>query len=81
VNYGTGSAPTNGTAGPVGTLTNFVGLVNGVASGGIQYPWSCTVSITGLTLNTQVWLDIMLKASTGGSANCTTNYVTIWETF
>lgn len=69
IRYGTGGAPSNaaaltGTA--IGSIQNFVAST--VAE---KVPFSLSVIITGLTVNTAVWLDVSLAALTAGTAQIT----------
>lgn len=68
--YGSGGIPTNGNTSQLGTqgpITTFY-----IASPSHLYPWETTFVITGLTLSTQYWFDISLKAQ--GTANTVNIY-------
>jgi hypothetical protein len=62
--YGTGTAPANGAAPTVGTamgsLCN-IGLAGNPAN--MRVPFSMTAIVTGLALNTAVWMDISLAVT------------------
>lgn len=64
IRYGTGTAPANGAA--------LTGTAIGAGPGSHaqqtigQAPWASSVIITGLTLNTPIWLDLMLACASGG---------------
>jgi hypothetical protein len=67
IRYGTGTAPANaaaltGTA--AGAVKTFTSLVAADRHG-----FMCVVYLTGLTLGTAYWVDLSLKAITGGTAN------------
>lgn len=64
--WGTGTAPANAAA-AAGTVID--GPITATALTGILYQWVTFVGfITGATLNTQIWVDIQIKAVTGGTA-------------
>lgn len=65
--YGTGSAPANGdalTGTAAGAVKTFTSLIAADRHG-----FTCVVYLTGLTLGTAYWVDLSLKAITGGTAN------------
>lgn len=67
LSYGTGSAPINGaavTGTQVGTLIGFYG--QGAA---LYTPICLNVILTGLTLNTQIWIDLAVNIALGGNAS------------
>ena len=63
--YGTGTAPINGAA-LTGTAVQTISYFN--QNSGELFPFSVNDIITGLTLNTSVWIDISL-ASVGAGTN------------
>lgn len=79
VNYGTGTAPTQGaaTTGTAGaTTTNQLtptGTVPGIA------PFAYEFEVTSLTLSTAYWFDISMRTTTGGTAAITPISVIIEE--
>jgi hypothetical protein len=66
--YGTGSAPANGAA-LTGTQKGKPGQIDAVPTASKKWPFGISTIITGLTLNTAIWLDLALAAITGGTAN------------
>lgn len=67
VRFGTGTAPVNGaalTGTTVGSLVKFI-----AAAAGQKVPFCIGATITGLTLNTAIWIDVGLAAVTGGNAS------------
>jgi hypothetical protein len=67
IRYGTGAAPANGAA-ITGTAIGGTARLNGVSGVGFSYPFSLSAVITGLTLGTPIWLDLIQAAVTGGTA-------------
>jgi hypothetical protein len=65
--YGTGTPPAYGAAG-IGTTIGGVFQLNQPIVNG-NTPFAATGMITGLVLGTQIWLDLGLLASGGGSAS------------
>lgn len=78
IRYGTGTAPTNGAA-LTGTVTG--GLVNYLNPAGdiIRVPFSLNSIITGLTVDTQYWIDVSLASVTGGTSRIRNLSVSIIE--
>ena len=79
VAYGTGAAPANGAA---TTGTSIGSTVAKSASGGAaneSIPFSASVVITGLTIGTQVWLDLVQAAVVGGIASLTSVTIAAYE--
>jgi hypothetical protein len=63
VAYGTGAAPANGAVAS-GTVVGAIRNVPVVYAGfNLEYSWSTTVLITGLTLNTQIWIDLQQNSN------------------
>lgn len=77
--FGTGSAPANGAA-PTGTAVGAVVKIINPAAATIQAPFAIDVMITGLTVGTQIWLDLNGAPVTGGTMVTTGNTITITET-
>ena len=75
--YGTGTAPANAAA-ITGTLVGGVPVYSAAANNQ-RVPFNITVIITGLTLGTAYWLDLMLGAVTGGTAAAKNLTVTAFE--
>jgi hypothetical protein len=70
---GTGTAPTNGTApASAGTTRaaagNAIVLTNNASTAALRIPFSAIAIVTGLTLSTQIWIDLALNANIGGTA-------------
>lgn len=66
IRYGTGTAPTNGaalTGSTLGLLKNFVAETAAGKNG-----FGASYVVTGLTVGTAYWIDLSLKAVTGGTA-------------
>lgn len=76
--YGTGTAPLNGAAATGTNVGNPVKLVNG-ATPTVKIPTLCQGIVTGLTLNTGLWLDVNLAAITGGTATLADVTITAHE--
>jgi hypothetical protein len=77
VRYGTGTAPSNGSA-VTGTLVGIAQSSTSVSAG--QKSGFCVcVPITGLTVGTAVWVDLSLMAVTGGTASITGVTVSVVE--
>ena len=74
---GTGTAPVNGAA-ATGTLKGQPSTMT-FLTGVLAVPDVLVAIITGLTLNTAVWIDVNLKAVTGGTASITKVNVIIEE--
>ena len=74
---GTGAAPTNGQA-PAGSLKGQPSTMT-FLTGVLSVPNSIEALITGLALNTAIWIDVNLKAVTGGTASITGVNVIIEE--
>jgi hypothetical protein len=67
IRYGTGTVPSNGAA---LTGTQIGGSVKrGAIAAFERMPFSVSAVITGLSLGTQVWLDLNQAAATAGTAN------------
>jgi hypothetical protein len=67
--YGTGAAPTNGAAvsgTALGSPQTHTSLVAADTAG-----WSFTIPLSNATIGTTYWIDVALKAVTGGSASVT----------
>jgi hypothetical protein len=75
--YGTGAAPANGAA-PAGTAAGNVVTETSPAAGQTNAVVLQAV-ISGLTVGTQYWLDVLLAAVTGGTASISNIAVTIEE--
>jgi hypothetical protein len=77
IRYGTGTAPVNGAA-ATGTI---VGAESSwlVAVASQRMPFSVCAVVTGLTLGTTYWIDLGLRAITGGTASVTGLAVTAYE--
>lgn len=67
--YGTGSAPTNGAA-VTGTLVG-IAQTNTVKTAAQVSGFAITGVATGLTVGTAYWIDVSVKAVTGGTATVT----------
>lgn len=65
--YGTGTAPSNGTTGSLGTLFSIPQHFVGSTTAG-QQGFTIVGLITGLTLGVQMWVDLSLVAVTAGGA-------------
>lgn len=78
--YGTGSAPANGAA-LTGTTfgSAFESMVLERATASDPYPFCLVGLITGLTLNTAIWLDVQLAAISGGTATLGNLSITAFE--
>jgi hypothetical protein len=63
--YGTGTAPANGAA-LSGTA---VGNTVAVSAGTVAEGFALIALVSGLTVNTAIWIDIQLAAVTGGTAS------------
>lgn len=77
LSYGTGTAPANAaavTGTQVGSLTTMTFL-----TGVLLVPFSLTAIVTGLTAGTAYWVDLALKAVTGGTASVTNLSVSVCE--
>jgi hypothetical protein len=71
IRWGTGSVPANGAA-LTGTAVGVNAQRAGAAWGSNQTcPYSVNALITGLTLGTQIWIDIGQSAVVGGTMNLT----------
>lgn len=69
IRYGTGSPPGNGAA-PAGTaLCAAVGALGITAAAGNVECATCGALATGLTIGTTYWLDLLVLANGGGTAN------------
>jgi len=66
--YGTGTAPANAAA-ITGTAAGQPSQIDAVPTAAKKWPFGITTIISGLTLNTAIWLDLALAAITGGTAN------------
>lgn len=74
---GTGAAPANADA-PAGTVAG--GLVKYVAATVAEKaPFTVCAIVTGLALNTPIWIDVSLGAVTGGTATIKDVSVTAFE--
>ncbi len=76
LSFGTGTAPTNGTA-FTGTQVGSQ-VVQTALTGYLVTPFSLTAVVTGLTVGTAYWLDLVLKSSSG-NATVTTVSVSAME--
>ena len=63
--YGTGSAPANGAALTGTTISALVSTLTGAT----QIAFSTQAVVTALALNTAIWIDLSLSATTGGTAS------------
>lgn len=69
IRYGTGSAPANGDA-LTGTTAGVYKGINTVGAGNPKrVPFALSFLVTGLSVSTAHWIDVGLKAITGGTAN------------
>jgi hypothetical protein len=75
--FGTGTNPTNGDAATGTTIGNSKPFVASTVAGQIGGAWNAL--ITGLTLNTPIWVDLQFKAVTGGTCTIKNVDVTLWE--
>ena len=66
---GTGAAPANGAALTGSQYSTYLQYISSTTAG--KVPFSITTIITGMTPNTQYWLDLALAAITGGTATVT----------
>lgn len=66
LSWGTGAAPTNGAALTGNQVGGAVPYVAATITG--KAPFALQAVVTGLTLNTAVWLDLALSAQTAGTA-------------
>ncbi len=77
ISHGTGAAPVNGAAvtgtqdGQPKTMTYLTGV--------LSIPLTAIAFIIGLVVGTQIWIDLALKAVTGGTATVTTINLIIEE--
>jgi hypothetical protein len=80
IRYGTGvTGPSNG-AGLTGVAVGHQGiLLEGSTNPGMRVPFLCCAVITGLTLGTQIWLDVMIAANTSGTFTISTVEVSAFE--
>ncbi len=79
--YGTGAAPANGAA-PTGTGTGNQPTVqnpNLASAAPIKVPFNVCVIVSGLSLETAYWFDLVLTAITGGTASISDLTATIEE--
>jgi hypothetical protein len=67
LSYGTGAAPANGAA-LAGTQVGSAETITAL-TGELTLPFSLTAIVTGLTVGTAYWLDLAVKAVTGGTAS------------
>ena len=74
LSYGTGAAPLNGAA-IAGTATGAVAAKAGTFAQNTYFPFSLAAVITGRTIGTPLWLDLVLQSS--GSATALVLLVTI----
>jgi hypothetical protein len=77
---GSGTPPARGTALAGGTTQ--IGQMSGVSSvpaGGSIFPFSWQGPVTGLTLGTTYWFDVVLKAFAAGTANANDTTCTAME--
>jgi hypothetical protein len=65
--YGSGSAPTNGTS-AIGTAVGSAKTIGASTTGG-RMSFSLAYVITGLTVDTEYWIDIALNSITAGNAS------------
>ena len=82
IRTGTGTAPANAAA-LTGTTRGGLVKMNNLNSGGSSVtnrcPFACSAVITGLALNTAIWIDISLAAITGGTANARDISISVLE--
>lgn len=77
IRFGTGTAPSNG-ATATGTAAG-AAISYGQNATSQKFPFCCTAVITGLTLNTAVWLDVTVQAVTGGTCSITSVGISAFE--
>ncbi len=70
IRYGTGTAPANAAA-LTGTAVGTIATSTATIANAGKQPFSITAIVSGLTLNTAVWLDVSLAAITAGTATAT----------
>lgn len=75
IRYGTGSAPANGAA-LTGTA---IGSSVAMGQAGVSVPFSSTYILEGLTLTTQIWIDLSLASSDGNIAVLSSVQASIFE--
>lgn len=76
--YGTGTAPTNGAA-PTGTAVGNMATTTGLTALVTRFPFHCNAVVTGLTVGTAYWVDLLVAAITGGTATAKNLSVSIIE--
>ena len=67
IRYNTGTAPNNGTA-LTGNSAGSVLEVTGIASTTRRYPFTLNAIVSGLTVNTEYWIDLGLATISGGTS-------------
>jgi hypothetical protein len=79
--YGSGTPPTNGLAGAGlgASLGSAIRAQNNASMAAAIIPFSISAVITGMTLGTAYWLDLILAAVTSGTATVSAINVTIIE--
>lgn len=77
IRFGTGTAPINGAA-PTGTGVGPVASWT-VPAGAANAPYSISGVLTGLTIGTAYWIDVVLNAITGGTASIKNTAVCAFE--
>jgi hypothetical protein len=78
IRYGTGTKPANGDA-TSGTVIGGIPQLINTASGTFVTPISSTAIATGLTVGTAYWLDVELRALTGGTAQLQSTAISAHE--
>lgn len=76
--FGTGTAPTNGSAITGTQLGNF-NQITRFSANSTLIPISFQGVVSGLTIGTVYWVDIAFRAITGGTANINNLSVSIFE--
>jgi hypothetical protein len=79
LSYGTGTAPVNGAAITGTQVGAFLNVTNNANTAALKVPYSVTAVITGLTVGTAYWLDVVLAAITAGTATITVNSIAAHE--
>ena len=79
IRYGTGAAPINGATGTAGTQIGPVATRSNIGAA-LSVPFALSAVITGLALNTQIWLDLIVVAVAGvGTATVSFTSVAAYE--
>jgi hypothetical protein len=83
IRAGTGTAPSNGattTGTAYGTVQKYTNLATASAAADVNVPFSVTALVTGLTVNTAVWIDLAVQSiATAGAMNVTNIDIVAWE--